>query len=296
MLPFARPTFALVAAISLAGCASGSMPTPDDVGIAEDSGGSGTQGLPNPDPTFDSVEDDGSGTAPTTGGVDPDTGGGPTGNDEAGATDSTSGGGEDDTTDSGTTSMVEPGDSSSSDGAQGESSGGESTGVAVMSIDVSGWSVVQANSSREFVFPEGTVIDEGTTIVIGRDASQLLFEDWWGVTLGEDVVYFDAEDTFPAINGGETFTLRDDSDIAIDGPTPALTVSTNQQRNDATADPTQASTWDESPNPNADGTPGVDTLPGAAAPTLVLTEMSDTIGSGAFAYEFVELRFVPASA
>ena len=291
MLPRFGPILTILLTTPALACASGSMSLSDDVGLADDTTGGTTRGLPSPDPTFGSAEEDGTATggdtsppAESTAGLD-DASESETGDPESGTT-TTSG-------DSDTTGGLESTTSSSSDTGGSEESG--TTGSAAPSVDVSGWRVVQVNSAREYEFPQGTILEPGMTIVVGRDASQVVFEAWWEVTLGEDVLYFDAGDTFPAINGGETFTLRDADDIAVDGPTPTMTLDANFQRNDAAADSAMAASWDQSPNPNGDATPGTGSITPAAEAVIVLTELSDTTGGGAFPYEFVELRFVAAA-
>lgn len=290
MLPRFGPILTLLLATPVLACASGSMSLSEDVGLADDSTGGTTRGLPNPDPTFDSEQGDASATegSDTSAPADStaahsDTS--ETGDPDAGTT-TTDG-------DSGTTAGVEPGTSSSSDTGGSEESGTTgSTGATTPSVDVSGWRVVQLNSAREYEFPQGTILEQGMTIVVGRDASQVEFETWWDVTLGPDVLYFDTGDTFPAINGGETFTLRDAGDTVVDGPTATMALAGNFQRNEAAADSSLAASWDQSPNPNGDATPGFGDITAAAEAVIVLTELSDTTGGGAFSYEFIELRYL----
>ncbi len=289
---------ALAAAIPMLGCASGSMAVPEDVGLGDGDSTGDSSALPTPDPTFDSAED-GS-----------DTGGADTGGTTRGATSNPVDDDDDDdegdeTSDNGTTGAgPTDGDSTGSDDGgttavgseegSSDDSGGESgsTGAELVTLDISGWRVIQTNSSREYEFPPGTVIEAGTAIVIGRDASQPAFEDWWSVTMDDDVVYFDSGNMLYMNNGDETFTVRDDSDAIVDGPTPPLTLGSNAQRSDAGASGSDVATWTASPNPNGEATPGSGEVAAAADPVLVLTELSDANGSGAFPYEFVELRFV----
>ena len=83
------------------------------------------------------------------------------------------------------------------------------------------------------VSPEAKQIGAVNTVVIGRDAMLGEFEDFWSVTLGDDIVYVDGGDLFPTCNGDETYTLLTPLRTVVDGPTPALVVSTSIERTDA---------------------------------------------------------------
>ncbi|MEM6296904.1 MAG: hypothetical protein AAGA54_36910 [Myxococcota bacterium] len=212
----------------------------------------------------------------------------------------------------GADSEPEPGDGSSSGDDDGSTSnaghgstggGDESTGGLDAStggstdtgvepppadaVDLSGFVITQTNSSRTFTLPAGTVVPSGGRVVIGRDASRGAFEGHWGVDLGDDVVYVDSEDAFPAINGDETFSLRDADDVMVDGPTAAIDAGQTMQRValDATA-----LAWEA--GGDASATPG-DGLPDADGAGVFITEASDASGAGAFVYEFVELQAWP---
>lgn len=194
-------------------------------------------------------------------------------------TDGTDTGGTDDGTDTGGT------DETSSSGTSNDDESSSSTGdPTLLEVDLSGWTVEQANSARTFTLPANTLVPAGGVVVIGRDASRAQFEAYWG-PLGDDVVYFDANDEFPAINGDETFALRDGG-ATIDGPTPALQAGTTVRRDDLA----EAGSWTVAGERNADpGTGHPD--PGASG--VFLTEASDASGSGNFVYEFVELQAWP---
>ena len=152
-------------------------------------------------------------------------------------------------------------------------------------IDLSGWTLVQTNSSRTFTLPEGTLVSAGGLLVVGRDASRAEFEQYWG-PLGDDVAYLDAADTFPAINGDETFTLRDHTDAVIDGPTPAIHSGDALRR----ADLSSRGTW--SPVGETDADPGAGFVD-AGASGVFLTEVSDASGSSNYVFEYVELQAWP---
>ena len=53
-------------------------------------------------------------------------------------------------------------------------------------IDLSGWTLRQANSARTFTFPAGFRLLAGDTVVVGRAVTQAAFETYWNVAFGED--------------------------------------------------------------------------------------------------------------
>lgn len=153
------------------------------------------------------------------------------------------------------------------------------------SVDLSGWTVVQTGSDRTFALPMGTIVPAGAVLVLGRDASRGAFEQHWGA-LGEDVLYVNTEDSFPAINGDETFSVRDASDATIDGPTPALGSGQAMTRTDVSNPGSWSSAGEGTAAPGVghafSGTSGV-----------FITEVSDATGSGSYVYEFIQLQAWP---
>ncbi|MBK8238521.1 MAG: hypothetical protein IPK74_23580 [Deltaproteobacteria bacterium] len=167
------------------------------------------------------------------------------------------------------------------------SDGGMDSGVG-QDVDLSGWVVVQTASDREFVIPDGTVVSSGGTLVIGRNASPGAFQNFWAVNWGSDVTYLDGIDQFPSINGAETYALRMPDTTLVDGPTPALDLSTGSARNDA--DGNGAAAWDVTLFPNDDATPGSSTASGGTPGVPFISEVADPTGAGNFVYEFVEIH------
>lgn len=287
-IPLAAPLCAL--SLVLSACASGTVPPLDE--LSGDDGGreTGTD-LPNPDPTFDDPEDDGDpgdDGASSTGrtGDDPLDEGGEDSDDSDGV--GTSTGGDDDTTGA----VVRDETSTGVEDTLGESEG-EATDTSDQGppLDLSGWILVQTDSPRELVLPAGTVLEPGMVLVVGRSANQADFEDFWGVTLGAGALYVSGGGDFPTINGDETYTVRDADDLVVDGPTPALLLGENQQRDDAGLPAADGGAWSVSANPNDTATPG-DADPSASAAGLAITEVSDVIGAGGYVYEFIELSYV----
>ena len=162
---------------------------------------------------------------------------------------------------------------------------------SVGGVDVSGWSIVQANSTYTLVIPDDTVIAAGGYLVVGRNATREDFEATWGVTLGPDVIYLDGTALlggygFPVINGGETYTLKDAGGTTIDGPTVALSATgKSMQRKDPCQPAGVSGSWDAVTADTAGN-------PGSGAGTscsvgVVINEFSDRTSN--YYFEFVEL-------
>ncbi len=242
----------------------------DSLGAAHDesSGGSHTTGLTGLSATGDGTSGDVSAGAT-------DTQPGP--GSSTGTTDpegTTGGAGDDEGSSSGGTGSADESESSSSS---------SSTDAPLDEVDLSGYQLVQTSSSRTFTIPDGTLVPSGTVVVIGRNASRGAFEQHWG-SLPAQTVYLNAEDGFPAINGDETYTLRDVSNTAIDGPTPPM------QSGDALRRTGLDTGWTLESEGSADPGIGLDE-PGASG--TFLTEASDASGSGNFIFEYVELQAWP---
>ncbi|MCK5037558.1 MAG: right-handed parallel beta-helix repeat-containing protein, partial [Thermoplasmata archaeon] len=157
-------------------------------------------------------------------------------------------------------------------------------------LDLGGYRIEQYGSSLTWTFTAGDLVQPEGYIVIGRLADKASFESFWGVTLGADVLYIDANNvagsTFLVINGGETFELFDDISISIDGPTGYTMVSGNSAQRTATTDEgTLVGSWNIVSRDLA--TPGS----GASGDTsagLVVNEYSD---AASYQYEFIELYY-----
>lgn len=198
------------------------------------------------------------------------------------------------------TSESDPSDTDSSDSdAESSSDGGTTDDSATTDatdteapddVDLSGWLLVQTASSRELVIPDGTIVPPGGFLVIGRNSSAASFQDFWGVNWGDEVVYIEGQDNFPTINGAETYTLSDPNDVVIDGPTPALELSTSSARIDAAMAGTADAAWESSPTPNTTAVPGSSDATGGVAGVPYISEYADTTGQGNFDFEFVEVH------
>jgi hypothetical protein len=200
--------------------------------------------------------------------------------------------------DASTTTSGDGGDSSTGDdgGATTDSGDDMSTtgALPLPSIDLSGWYVVQTASDRVIELPPGTELSPGQYLVIGRNASLGDFNAFWGA-VPAGTVYLNGAgltaDEFPVINGDETFELRDAADVTIDGPSSPLLLNTNAQRIDPTMSAGDGTAWTASPDPNGDASPGAGQLDDAAFEGLYISEVSDAVGVGAYAFEFIEIYY-----
>lgn len=162
------------------------------------------------------------------------------------------------------------------------------TAAVATTLDVGGYQLVQTSPDMTFTLPPGTTVPAGGYVVIGRYAEKSAFETHWGVTLGPNVVYLNANNSGgpPVINGSETFTLKNASGVVLDGPTIVLPATSQSVRRNDPCQPagsTGSWTW----GALATATPGSGAGPGCGT-GLVINEFSD---ASAFANEFVELHW-----
>jgi hypothetical protein len=285
---FTSLAFALAMLVASGACAGSSVAKGTGEADTVDEGGS------DDDADDEDAHDDDSDDGPPTSAGDAEDTDTDSSDDETASDDaSSSGAGDEDTTaaddttstadDAGTT---DDGESSDAEDATTDDSGEPGT------VDLSGFIVLQTASEREIVIPDGTIVPVGGAIIIGRDASLGQFEDFWGVTL-DDVVYIDGIDSFPNCNGDETFSLLTPLRTVVDGPTPALVISTGIERTDASAPASDADAWTSSAVPNTDATPGSGLADGGQTGVPYIAEIVDATGAGNYPYEFVEIRVAP---
>jgi len=154
-------------------------------------------------------------------------------------------------------------------------------------LDIGGYVVRQTNSVRTYTIPASTIVNPGGYVVIGRNATKASFESAWGVTLSTNVVYLNAANTFPKIDGAERFSLHDAGGTNIDAMTPSTIDPVNRsvQRKKATYPAGSSTSWYVTAS--SAGAPGSGGA-GDGTGGLVINEYSD---SSSFSYEFVELYY-----
>src|SRR3954471_22021514 len=154
-------------------------------------------------------------------------------------------------------------------------------------VNIGGWTLTQANATLTYTIPTGTTIPSKGYLIIARNATKSAFQTFWGRTLAANVVYINSADTMPQINGSETYTLRNSSGTLIEGTTPAMDSAGgfSFQRATCGAIGTLSSrshvTW-------SSATPGTGGLATCGRGAFI-SEFSDTLGTGNYVYEFVEL-------
>jgi hypothetical protein len=156
--------------------------------------------------------------------------------------------------------------------------------------DVSGWKLTQANSAGTYTIPAGTVIPANGYLIVARQADKTAFQTYWGVTLSASVIFLNSGGAMPVINGDETVTLSNASNVVVDGPSAAMPAAgaRTMQRTDPCL-----STW--SSLVEASSNPGSGAGAGCAAGAK-LNEVADASGTGNFIYEFVEIHNDSAAA
>jgi hypothetical protein len=155
-------------------------------------------------------------------------------------------------------------------------------------VNIGGYSIVQANATLTYTIPAGTIIPSKGYVIVGRNATKAQFQTFWGVTLAANVVYLNAADTMPQINGSETYTLRNASAATLDGPSVAMASAGGEslKRLNGCGAANLAASW--SRTASTTGNPGT----GAAAACnkgVYISEFTDALGTNNFIYEFVEL-------
>ena len=155
------------------------------------------------------------------------------------------------------------------------------------SLDISNYYIYQTSSDISYVIANGIEVEPGGYVIISRDSNKESFEEFWGVVLPTNVIFINGDNSFPSINGDETFEIHDSSDNIVDGPSglPMESYST-VQRLHSTYDPTLAESW--SINPDSFATPGSGAV-GDGTAGLVINEFSDASGTGNWRYEYIEI-------
>jgi hypothetical protein len=166
--------------------------------------------------------------------------------------------------------------------AQEDESDGES-------LNISNFVLYQTSSEISYTLPEVCIVEPGGYVIIARDSDKTNFEDFWNVTLSDNVVFIDSDNVFPSINGDETFELHDNNGEVVDGPS-GLTMESYHtiQRIQTTLDPTLPDSWTIYPDINADPGQGAN---GDGTAALIINEYSDASGTGNWRYEFIELFY-----
>jgi beta-lactamase superfamily II metal-dependent hydrolase len=154
-------------------------------------------------------------------------------------------------------------------------------------LNIGGYHLTQANSTLAYTIPTGTTIASKGYVIIARNATKAQFQTFWGVTLPASAVYINSADTMPQINGSETYTLSNASNVTIEGVTIAMPSAGGYSVQRATCGAIgTASSWSQVAS--ASGNPGSGAI-GTCGKGLFISEFSDALGTGNYIYEFVEL-------
>lgn len=154
-------------------------------------------------------------------------------------------------------------------------------------LNIEDWQVRDSRTPlpRIYTFASNTV-SPGQYVVIGRNASRSAFESYYGVTLGDNVLYLNSSNTFPILNATYTYRLRNDAGETVDGPSGKGSVTGfTVQRDRADSDGTASTSWVVRALSQASPGSGV---AGSYSAGLVLTELADATN---FIYEFIELYY-----
>ena len=178
---------------------------------------------------------------------------------------------------------------------------GRQEDVDAQAVDLSGFILEQAQtvggtfSVQHAAFPAGTKVRHGGFAVVARNATQAQFEAFYcssgncpgGTTLGANVVFFNGNNTFPIIDGSESFAVFDLQYVAIDGfsfPEAAAGQQTLQRTSCAAAASNSAS-WLIQTTSTAIATPGRGPLI-TGQNRICVSEVADATNPN---FEFVEI-------
>ena len=154
-------------------------------------------------------------------------------------------------------------------------------------VDVSGWTITQANATQTYTIPANTVIPSHGYLIVARNATKSAFQTFWARTLASNVVYINTADTMPQINGSETYTLKNAAGTTIEGTTVGMDTNAGFDFQRATCGAIGTmSSWTHVAAGSA--TPGTGGLNGCNRGAFI-NEFSDAIGTGNYVYEFIEI-------
>lgn len=139
------------------------------------------------------------------------------------------------------------------------------------------------------ILPDNTVLAPGQHLVLARNASKADFEAFWGVTLGSDVVYLDAQlagGGVPNVNGDEAWALLSPSGALVDETAVGPDDDSCYHRI-GLGDGTDPENWVVDDMDTA--LPGVTGLPAGSA-GVVVDQWSDAFE---FEFEFLQITYQP---
>jgi mono/diheme cytochrome c family protein len=154
-------------------------------------------------------------------------------------------------------------------------------------VDLSNFIVEQTGFLIDAFLPAGTLIPHGGFAVIARNATRAQFEAFYGKTLDTNVSFFTGNNTFPIIDGNETFALFDLQGVFIDGRSlaePTGGQRTLSRQNCGVAAPL-ATSWTTAVTTTAGATPGTGPL-NTGLDRICITEVADSLNSN---FEYIEI-------
>jgi len=157
--------------------------------------------------------------------------------------------------------------------------------IAIFSadIDITGFKIRQYNNPFTYTVTDTTLPGGWFLIICRGNKTQAEFESFWGVTMGPNVIFLDSViPVIPQMNGAEIYSIHDASDLLVDSSSVAQLIAAKSVQRDSTS----GSTFTLYASSQA--TPGSCSNYGNGA-GLVITEYTDTLGTGNYLYEFVEI-------
>ncbi|HAV92032.1 TPA: hypothetical protein DCW38_02495 [candidate division WOR-3 bacterium] len=150
-------------------------------------------------------------------------------------------------------------------------------------INLNSWKLVQDSSSITYTFGDVLIPEGGYLIICRGNKTQSEFESFWGITLGANDIFLDSvSPVIPKITGRETYSLYDSSGVLQDTTMPRSSNSDKCMQRDSS----NVCTFTLLPSSSA--SPGV-FVGGGHDAGMVITEFTDTAGTGNYLYSFIEL-------
>lgn len=150
-------------------------------------------------------------------------------------------------------------------------------------INLSGWQLVQDSSSITYTFGDVLVPDGGYLIICRGNKTQSEFESFWSVTLGANVIFLDSvSPVIPQNTGRETYSLYDSLGVLQDTTMPRDFNSNKCMQRDS------SNVYTFTLLPSSSASPGAFSGGGHGA-GIVITEFTDTAGTGNYLFNFIEL-------
>jgi len=161
-------------------------------------------------------------------------------------------------------------------------------------VDLGNFDIFQTQAANDFFIPAGTTVPHDGFLIISRNSNKTDFQNFYGRTLGSNVVFINSAATgqsFPRVNGSETYTLFDSQFVIMDGPTipePTAGGQTFSRRNCSTK-AGDVNSWSRVTSSIAAASPGSGLLTTSQG-FVCISEVADVPAGASTNFEYIELK------